>query len=115
MAREWLKQVRGEQHFTQASLARAAGIKVARYSRIEAGYCDLGDDEAQALAATLKQSVDFVRSGRRDLGLKTPEVKPTTPHLQPAAAAIPKSKTPSESPSTTPKGCLLYTSPSPRD
>lgn len=103
MARAWLKQLRSEKSLTQAALANTAGLKTARYSRIEAGYCEPRDEEVKALAAALKQTEDFVRSGSRDLKKNEPEkTTPITP-LATAAAAIPIGKTPI-APAVAPKG-----------
>jgi len=103
MARAWLKQLRSEKSLTQAALASAAGLKTARYSRIEAGYCEPHDGEVKALADALKQTEDFVRSGSSKPKKKTPEK--TTPIAPPAtaAAAIQPIKTPVV-PAVAPKG-----------
>jgi len=112
MAREWLKQIRVEQHFTQAALARAAGIKVARYSRIEAGYCDLVDDEVKALADTLKLSANFIRSGGSDHVIPPPEGNPIAPPAETTASALTAEKFP-DTPASAPRGLAAAHVPSP--
>ena len=103
MARAWLKQLRVEKSFTQAALASAAGIKVARYSRIEAGYCEFRDEEATALAETLKETSEFIRSGKRILKTKGSELGVTKAKTEATAVASQPSIAPS-SPAISPKG-----------
>jgi len=64
MAIDWLKKLRTEKFPNQTALAQAAGIKPARYSRIENGYCELREEEIVGLANALKLTVDQVRSGQ---------------------------------------------------
>jgi len=64
MATDWLKKLRTENFPSQAALALAAGIKPARYSRIEKGYCDLREEEIEGLAKVLKLTLDEVRNGQ---------------------------------------------------
>jgi transcriptional regulator with XRE-family HTH domain len=103
MARIWLKQLRGELSLTQAALAKAAGIKVARYSRIEAGYCELRDEETEALADTLKQTAEFIHTGKSSPKTKTSKTATAKAQTEPAAVATPPI-TASGSLVTTPKG-----------
>ncbi|MBK9989150.1 MAG: helix-turn-helix domain-containing protein [Verrucomicrobia bacterium] len=103
MARAWLKQLRSEKSLTQAALASTAGLKTARYSRIEAGYCEPRDEEVKALAKALKQTEDFVRSGSRDHEKKEPKKTAVVAHPATAAVSIPISKPP-VAPAVAPKG-----------
>jgi transcriptional regulator with XRE-family HTH domain len=66
MATDWLKKLRTEKFPSQAALALAAGIKPARYSRLENGYAELHEEEIAGLAKALKLTVDEVRSGQPD-------------------------------------------------
>ena len=63
MATDWLKKLRTERFPNQTALALAAGIKPARYSRIENGYSELREEEIKGLAEALKLTVDEVRRG----------------------------------------------------
>lgn len=103
MKRAWLKQLRAERDLTQTALATATGIKPARYSRIESGYCDLRDEEAAQLAKVLKQTVEFIQSGSSKP--ETQETKQDTAKARPdqAAVEIQPSKIPS-APVVAPKG-----------
>jgi transcriptional regulator with XRE-family HTH domain len=67
MAIDWLKKLRTENFTNQTALALAAGIKPARYSRIEKGYCDLREEEIEGLAKALKLTVDEVRKGQPNI------------------------------------------------
>jgi len=64
MAIDWLKKLRTENFPSQMALALAAGIKPARYSRIENGYSELRDEEIKGLATALKLTVAEVRNGQ---------------------------------------------------
>lgn len=64
MATDWLKKLRAENFPSQTALALAAGIKPARYSRIEKGYCDMREEEIEGLAKALTLTVDEVRNGQ---------------------------------------------------
>jgi transcriptional regulator with XRE-family HTH domain len=64
MAIDWLKKLRTENFPNQTALALAAGIKPARYSRIENGYSDLREEEIEGLAQALKLTVAEVRNGQ---------------------------------------------------
>jgi transcriptional regulator with XRE-family HTH domain len=64
MAIDWLKKLRTENFPNQTALALMAGIKPARYSRIEKGYCDLREEEIEGLAKALKLTVAEVRNGQ---------------------------------------------------
>jgi len=63
MAIEWLKELRTKKFASQTALALAAGIKPARYSRIENGYSELREEEIGGLAKALELTVDEVRNG----------------------------------------------------
>jgi transcriptional regulator with XRE-family HTH domain len=71
MAIDWLKKLRTENFPNQTALALAAGIKPARYSRIEKGYCDLREEEIEGLAKALKLTVAEVRLGQPDIATPT--------------------------------------------
>jgi len=64
MAIDWLKKLRTENFPNQTALALAAGIKSARYSRIENGYSELREEEIEGLAKALKLTVAEVRMGK---------------------------------------------------
>jgi len=64
MAIDWLKKLRTENFPSQSAFAIAAGIKPARYSRIENGYSEVREEEIEGLAKALKLTPDEVRSGR---------------------------------------------------
>ena len=66
MATDWLKKLRTGNFPSQTALALAAGIKPARYSRIEHGYSELREEEIEGLAKALKLTVDEVRRGQPD-------------------------------------------------
>jgi transcriptional regulator with XRE-family HTH domain len=85
----WLKQIRSEQSLTQAAVASAAGIKPARYSRIEAGYCELRDEEIKALADALKQTVEFIQTGKRSSKAKESGAATIKTEPVPAIVALP--------------------------
>ena len=97
MARTWLKQLRVELSLTQAALAGAAGIKAARYSQIELGYCELRDEEIKALADTLKQTAEFIQSGENRLKPKGSEVDTAKAQAETASPAVPPIDAPSSS------------------
>jgi transcriptional regulator with XRE-family HTH domain len=67
MAIDWLKKLRTENFSNQTALALAAGMKPARYSRIENGYSELREEEIEGLAKALKLTADEVRSGQPGL------------------------------------------------
>lgn len=81
MAREWIKTLRIEKFTSQTSLAEAAGLKPARYSRIENGYCDILADEAAAIAKVLEVNPQFIATGVRQP--ETPAASAPTPHISP--------------------------------
>ena len=97
MATDWLKKLRTENFPSQSALALAAGIKPARYSRIEKGYCDLREEEIEGLAKALKLTLDEVRSGQPIVakpeavkaksrrGVSAASVVEVPPPIQPAA------------------------------
>ena len=72
MATDWLKKLRTENFPNQTTLALAAGIKPARYSRIENGYSELREEEIEGLAKALKLTLDEVRSGQPDVAKSKP-------------------------------------------
>lgn len=84
MARHWLKDLRSGKFSSQSALARAADIMPARFSRIEAGYCDMRDDEAKSLALALKVTVEEVLTGKP---ATVTNVKPAIVDIPPAAPA----------------------------
>jgi len=93
MALDWLKKLRLENFPNQTALALAAGIKPARYSRIENGYCDLREEDVEGLAKALKLMVEEVRNGQ--LVPTTPQtVKSGPPPNNLAAQAIAPQPTP---------------------
>jgi transcriptional regulator with XRE-family HTH domain len=104
MARDWLKQIRTEIFPSQAALARAAGIQVARYSRIERGYCDLRDDEAKALAEALKQPVEFVLTGTRPSPPKAPAPDSAGSRQAATAPVVTETQSAVIAPPASPKG-----------
>jgi len=106
MTRAWLKQLRAERSLTQAALATAAGIKPARYSRIEAGYCDLRDEEAGALAKTLKTTVEFIQNGSSKPESKGSVADTAKVRVEPAVGSIETMKTPA-TPVVVPKGLAV--------
>ena len=71
MATDWLKKLRTENYPSQTALALAAGIKPARYSRLENGYSELREEEIEGLAKALKLTLEEVRSGQ--LGAAKPK------------------------------------------
>jgi transcriptional regulator with XRE-family HTH domain len=106
MATDWLKKLRTENFPSQLALALAAGIKTARYSRLENGYSELREEEIEGLAKALKLTVDEVRSGQPGTA-KPKAVKAKSPKGIAAASATeaspPKQPTvpPLNTPSTT--------------
>jgi transcriptional regulator with XRE-family HTH domain len=87
MATDWLKKLRTEKFPSQTALALAAGIKPARYSRIEKGYCDLREEEIEGLAKALKLTLDEVRSGQ-PIAAKPEAVKAKSPRGVSAASVV---------------------------
>ena len=87
MATDWLKKLRTEKFTSQTALALAAGIKPARYSRIEKGYCDLREEEIEGLAKALKLTLDEVRSGQ-PIAAKPEAVKAKSPRGVSAASVV---------------------------
>ena len=87
MATDWLKKLRTENFPSQTVLALAAGIKPARYSRIEKGYCDMREEEIEGLAKALKLTVDEVRSGQ-PIAAKPEAVKAKSPRGVSAASVV---------------------------
>ena len=102
MATDWLKKLRTENFPSQAALALAAGIKPARYSRIEKGYCDMRDEEIEGLAKALKFTADEVRNGQP--AAAKPKVAKAEPPKGLSAASV------AEAPATKP---ITVPSPSP--
>lgn len=87
MATDWLKKLRTEKFPSQTALALAAGIKPARYSRIEKGYCDLREEEIEGLAKALQLTLDEVRSGQ-PIAAKPEAVKAKSPRGVRAASVV---------------------------
>lgn len=98
MATDWLKKLRTEKFPSQSALALAAGIKPARYSRIEKGYCDMREEEIEGLAKALKLTLDEVRSGQPGVA-KPKAAKAKSPNGMSAARVA---EEPSPKPSTVP-------------
>jgi len=98
MATDWLKKLRTENFPSQAALALAAGIKPARYSRIEKGYCDMREEEIEGLAKALKLTLDEVRSGQ-PIAAKPKAAKAKSPNGMSAARVA---EEPTPKPSTVP-------------
>jgi transcriptional regulator with XRE-family HTH domain len=73
MSRHWLKDLRNGKFPSQSALARAADVLPARLSRIEAGYCDITDEEARALAKALNVTVEQILTGK---AAPLPEIEP---------------------------------------
>ncbi len=105
MATDWLKKLRTENFTSQTALALAAGIKPARYSRIEHGYCDLREEEIAGLAKALKLTVDEVRTGQPIIA-KPKAVKAKSPYGERAARVA-------EAPTPEPPALPPPSSPSP--
>jgi len=103
MATDWLKKLRTEKFPSQTALALAAGIKPARYSRIEKGYCDLREEEIEGLAKALKLTLDEVRSGQ-PIAAKPEAVKAKSPRGVSAASVVevPPPKSPTVPPPSSP-------------
>ena len=103
MALDWLKKLRTENFPNQTALALAAGIKPARYSRLENGYCDLREEEIEGLAKALKLTLDEVRSGQPSTA-KPEAVKAKSPRGVSAASVVevPPPKQPTEPPPSSP-------------
>lgn len=107
MAIEWLKKLRAEKFPSQTALAHAAGIKPARYSRIENGYSEMREDETEGLAKALQLTLDEVRSG--NINTTKPKVEKTkTPRGVIAASVIvePTPKQPAVPPPISPSVTL---------
>ena len=98
MAIDWLKKLRTKNFPNQTALALAAGIKPARYSRIEKGYCDLREEEIEGLAKALKLTVAEVRKGEPSVA-QPKAVKAKSP---PGASAASVAVTPVAKPLTLP-------------
>jgi len=98
MATDWLKKLRTENFPSQTALALAAGIKPARYSRIEKGYCDMREEEIEGLAKALKLTLDEVRSGQPGVA-KAKAAKAKSPNGMSAARVA---EEPPPKPSTVP-------------
>ncbi|MFT3783687.1 MAG: helix-turn-helix transcriptional regulator [Nibricoccus sp.] len=107
MAIEWLKKQRTEKFPSQTALAHAAGIKPARYSRIENGYSEMREEEIEGLAKALQLTLDEVRSG--NINTTKPKVKKTkTPKGVSAASVVvePAPKQPTVPPPISPSVTL---------
>jgi transcriptional regulator with XRE-family HTH domain len=116
MATDWLKKLRTENFPSQTALALAAGIKPARYSRIEHGYCDMREEEIEGLAKALKLTVDEVRRGQP--GVTKPEAtKAKLPKDVSAAsvAEVPPPKQPTVPPPSSPNPSTPPTETKPGD
>jgi transcriptional regulator with XRE-family HTH domain len=87
MAIDWLKKLRTENFPNQTALALAAGIKPARYSRIEHGYSELREEEIEGLAKALKLTLDEVRSGQPGVA-KPKAAKAKSPRGVSAASVV---------------------------
>ena len=116
MAIEWLKKLRTENFPSQTALALAAGIKPARYSRLEHGYSELREEEIKALAKTLKLTLDEVRSGQPGVA-KPKAAKAKSPKGVSAAsvAEAPPPKQPTVPPPSSPKPTMPLTETKPGD
>ena len=102
MAIDWLKKLRTEKFPNQTALALAAGIKPARYSRIEKGYCDLREEEIEGLAQALKLTAAEVRLGQPDIATpKAAKAKPPRGLKAASVAEAPVTKQPTVSASNT--------------
>ncbi len=103
MATDWLKKLRTENFPSQAAFALAAGIKPARYSRLEKGYCDLREEEMEGLAKALKLTLDEMRSSQ-PLAAKPEVVKAQSPRGLSAAKVVevPPPKQPTVPPPSSP-------------
>ena len=102
MAIDWLKKLRTENFTNQTALALAAGIKPARYSRIEKGYCDLREEEIEGLAKALKLTVDEVRTGQLNAAPPKAEIAKSPKGVKAASIAeTPAIKQPIVPPSNT--------------
>jgi len=102
MATDWLKKLRTENFPSQTALALAAGIKPARYSRLEHGYSELREEEIEGLAKALKLTVDEVRHGQSNDALPK-AVKAKSPRGVSAASVVevpPPIQPPAPPPST---------------
>jgi len=116
MATDWLKKLRTEKFPSQTALALAAGIKPARYSRIEKGYCDMRDEEIEGLAKALKLTVDEVRNGQP--GVEKPKVAKAEPPKGLSAARgaeAPPPKQPTLPPPSSPNPPMSPTETKPGD
>jgi transcriptional regulator with XRE-family HTH domain len=103
MATDWLKKLRTERFPSQTALALAAGIKPARYSRIEKGYCDLREEEIEGIAKALKLTLDEVRGGQPGVAKPT-TAKAKSPRGLSAASVVdmPPPKPPTVPPPSSP-------------
>lgn len=52
--RKWLEEIRYQKRWSQSRTAVEAGISQAMYSRIELGYNDPSEEQAEAIASALK-------------------------------------------------------------
>jgi len=116
MATDWLKKLRTEKSLSQTALALAAGIKPARYSRIENGYSELREEEIEGLAKALKLTVDEVRSGQPNVA-KPKAAKAKSPKGVSAAsvAEAPPPKQPTVPPPSSPSLTTPLTETKPGD
>jgi transcriptional regulator with XRE-family HTH domain len=94
MATDWLKKLRTEKFPSQSALALAAGIKPARYSRIEHGYSELREEEIEGLAKALKLTPDEVRTGKPGIAKPKP-AKAKSPNGM-SAASVSKEQPPKQ-------------------
>ncbi len=116
MATDWLHKLRMEKFPSQTALALAAGIKPARYSRIEKGYCDMREEEIEGLAKALTLTVDEVRSGQPGVA-KPGAVKAKSPKGMRAASVVeaPLTKQPTVLPPSSPSPAVPTTETKPGD
>src|SRR6266496_1473326 len=87
MSRHWLKDLRNGKFPSQSALARAAAITPARLSRIEAGYCDITDEETHALAKALNVPAEQILTGK---AAPRPAVEPAIVCAPTPVAELPK-------------------------
>ncbi len=116
MATDRLKKLRTENFPSQTALALAAGIKPARYSRIEKGYCDMREEEIEGLAKALCLTADEVRSGKP--GAAQPKaVKTKSPNGMSAArvSEAPPTNPPTVPPPSSPSPTMAAAEPKPSD
>jgi len=116
MAIEWLKKQRTEKFPSQTALALVAGIKPARYSRLENGYSDFREEEIEGLAKALKLTVAEVRSGQPGIAKpKTPKAESPIGIRAASAAAAPEPERLTIPATSSPKPAMPSAEPKPGD